>query len=147
MVKRIVRLVLLLLGICALAGATLLVALRWDSIPAEVPTNFTGAGQPDAFEPKGTLWAMLGFGWGVESAAAATVIAQAASCVYCLLRLRGVDFMRLRREELRPDGRRWARLMRLGISEQTAAEDACKIEHDISDETFEAIKRHVAQSI
>ena len=40
-----------------------------------------------------------------------------------------------------------ALLMRLGISEQTAAEDACKIEHDISDETFEAIKRHVAQSI
>ena len=37
-------------------------------------------------------------------------------------------------------------LKRLGISEQTAAEDACKIEHDISDETFEAIKRHVAQS-
>ena len=40
-----------------------------------------------------------------------------------------------------------ALLMRLGISEQTAAEDACKIEHDISDETFEAIKRHGAQSI
>ena len=65
---------------------------------------------------------VLGFGWGVESAAAATVIAQAASCVYCLLRLRGVDFMRLRREELRPDGRRWARLMRLGapVSAQNA---------------------------
>ena len=36
-----------------------------------------------------------------------------------------------------------AMLMRLGIDEQTAAEDACKIEHDISDKTFEAIKRHV----
>ena len=36
-----------------------------------------------------------------------------------------------------------ALLMRLGVSEQTAADDACKIEHDISDETFEAIKRHV----
>ena len=36
-----------------------------------------------------------------------------------------------------------ALLMRLGVSEQTAAEDACKIEHDISDETFEAVKRHV----
>lgn len=29
----------------------------------------------------------------------------------------------------------------LGVSEKTASEDACKIEHDISDETFEAIKR------
>ena len=28
----------------------------------------------------------------------------------------------------------------LGVSEETAAEDACKIEHVISDETFDAIK-------
>lgn len=34
-------------------------------------------------------------------------------------------------------------LIRLGVRKETAAEDACKIEHDISDETFEAIKRHV----
>lgn len=33
----------------------------------------------------------------------------------------------------------------LGVSEQTAAEDACKIEHDISDETFEALKKHLAR--
>ena len=33
-------------------------------------------------------------------------------------------------------------LVRLGVSEATAAEDACKIEHVISDETLEAIKRH-----
>ncbi len=30
--------------------------------------------------------------------------------------------------------------MSLGVSEETAMEDACKIEHDISDETFRAIK-------
>ena len=34
-------------------------------------------------------------------------------------------------------------LERLGVDENIAAEDACKIEHDISDATFEAIKRHV----
>lgn len=34
-------------------------------------------------------------------------------------------------------------LVRLGVNEKTAAEDACKMEHDISDETFEAIKRHM----
>lgn len=34
-------------------------------------------------------------------------------------------------------------LIRLGVDEQTAAEDACKIEHDISDKTFDAIKRHI----
>lgn len=29
----------------------------------------------------------------------------------------------------------------LGVSEETASKDACKIEHVISDETFEAVKR------
>ncbi len=35
-----------------------------------------------------------------------------------------------------------ALLMSLGVSEETAVADACKIEHDISDETFEAVKKH-----
>ena len=34
-------------------------------------------------------------------------------------------------------------LMRLGVSEKVASEDACKIEHVISDETFDAMKRHL----
>lgn len=33
-------------------------------------------------------------------------------------------------------------LTRLGVSEAVARADACKIEHDLSDETFAAIKRH-----
>jgi len=33
--------------------------------------------------------------------------------------------------------------IRLGVSEETAREDACKIEHDISDEAFEAMKAFV----
>ena len=33
-------------------------------------------------------------------------------------------------------------LVRLGVDEKTAADDACRIEHVISDESFEAIKRH-----
>ena len=33
-------------------------------------------------------------------------------------------------------------LCSLGVSEEVAAEDACKIEHVISDESFEAIKKH-----
>ena len=35
-------------------------------------------------------------------------------------------------------------LMKLGVSESAASADACKIEHDISDETFEAIKTFAA---
>jgi Mn-dependent DtxR family transcriptional regulator len=34
-------------------------------------------------------------------------------------------------------------LIRLGVDPDTAAKDACKIEHDISDETFDAIKKHI----
>ena len=33
----------------------------------------------------------------------------------------------------------------LGVDKEIAAEDACKIEHDISDESFEAIKNHVRE--
>lgn len=34
-------------------------------------------------------------------------------------------------------------LMRLGVSHDTALEDACKIEHDISDETFLRIRDYL----
>jgi len=36
-----------------------------------------------------------------------------------------------------------AALMALGVDKETAAEDACKIEHDISDRSFDAIKKHM----
>ena len=36
-------------------------------------------------------------------------------------------------------------LTRIGVSPETAAEDACRIEHVISDESFTAIKEHVKE--
>ena len=36
-------------------------------------------------------------------------------------------------------------LMSLGVDPETAAEDACRIEHAISDVSFEAIKGHMEQ--
>lgn len=36
-------------------------------------------------------------------------------------------------------------LMMLGVGKEAAMRDACKIEHDLSDETFAALKRHMAQ--
>ena len=33
----------------------------------------------------------------------------------------------------------------LGVDEKTATEDACKIEHVISDTSFQALKNHVMQ--
>lgn len=34
-------------------------------------------------------------------------------------------------------------LMNIGVDEKTATEDACRIEHYISQKTFDAIKKHV----
>ena len=38
-------------------------------------------------------------------------------------------------------------LIHIGVSEETAAEDACKLEHAISDESFEALKKFVAEKL
>lgn len=40
-----------------------------------------------------------------------------------------------------------AALAALGVDEETAAEDACKIEHVISDRSFHAIKQHLAERV
>lgn len=36
-------------------------------------------------------------------------------------------------------------LVALGVSEEIAAKDACRIEYDISSETFEKLKEHISQ--
>ena len=36
-------------------------------------------------------------------------------------------------------------LMAIGVDHEIAAKDACKMEHDISDETFDAMKRHLRE--
>ena len=36
-------------------------------------------------------------------------------------------------------------LMHVGVSEETAAADACKLEHAISDESFEALKQYASR--
>ena len=38
-------------------------------------------------------------------------------------------------------------LINLGVDPEVAADDACKIEHHISDQSFEALKRHAAQYV
>ena len=35
----------------------------------------------------------------------------------------------------------------LGVDEETAREDACKVEHDLSEVTYEAIKAHAMKSM
>ncbi len=38
-------------------------------------------------------------------------------------------------------------LVSLGVDEETATEDACKIEHDLSDKSFAAIKSHIKKHV
>lgn len=36
--------------------------------------------------------------------------------------------------------------IKLGVSPDTAASDACKVEHDLSEETFQCIKKHALRT-
>ncbi len=36
-------------------------------------------------------------------------------------------------------------ILSIGVDDQTAAKDACRIEHVLSDETFDALKRYMGQ--
>ena len=38
-------------------------------------------------------------------------------------------------------------LIALGVSEETAYADSCKIEHDISEETFECLKKYITENL
>ncbi|MDD3384046.1 MAG: metal-dependent transcriptional regulator [Bacilli bacterium] len=38
-------------------------------------------------------------------------------------------------------------LIALGVNEDIALKDACKVEHDLSEETFEAIKKHYEEHV
>lgn len=37
-------------------------------------------------------------------------------------------------------------LIRLGVSPETASADACRVEHDLSAESFEALKKHILET-
>ena len=58
---------------------------------------------------------VLGFRWGIAGAAAATLIAQVFSCLFCFLRLRKIEFMALERENFRVETKTALRLMSLGL--------------------------------
>ena len=58
---------------------------------------------------------VLGFGWGVEGAAIATITGQGLSCIICLIAVLRTPVLHICRSDLRFDGSMCARLMRLGI--------------------------------
>lgn len=58
---------------------------------------------------------VMGFGWGVEGAALATISGQGLSCLICLIAILRTPVMHISRSDLRFDGKMCARLMKLGI--------------------------------
>lgn len=58
---------------------------------------------------------VMGFEWGVQGAAVATISGQGLSCIICLIAILRLPVMRISRSDLRFDKRMCARLMKLGI--------------------------------
>lgn len=56
---------------------------------------------------------VAGFGWGIAGAAAATLIAQVVSCVYCFLRIRKIPILQAKRQHLRGEPQMVKRLFGL----------------------------------
>ena len=56
------------------------------------------------------------------------------------LKLRAFSNMRMDRRNLLTK-----LFMNLGVDEETATEDACRIEHYISEKTFSALKAHISK--
>jgi len=57
---------------------------------------------------------VLGFRWGIAGAAVATLLAQLLASVFCLIRMRKIDFMKLERSHFRVSPAMAGRLMALG---------------------------------
>ncbi len=58
---------------------------------------------------------VLGFGWGIRGAAAATIIAQVCSGLFCLVVIRRVEILRFEKSDFRMSGALGIHLMKLGL--------------------------------
>ena len=65
---------------------------------------------------------VLVFHWGVAGAAIATLIAQLISGIYCLFRIRKIEFLRMKKQHFRPSSSLSCRL--LGLGAPMAAQNA-----------------------
>ena len=60
---KVSRLILQALGLVFLLAVTVYILSRWQSLPAEIPSHFNAAGQPESFGPKNSLISLLVVSW------------------------------------------------------------------------------------
>lgn len=58
---------------------------------------------------------VMGFHWGVQGAAAATLIAQCLSAAYCIWHIRRISVLQLKREDWKAEGKLCGTLLKLGL--------------------------------
>ena len=113
-----------------LPGSALYLRVMFAGIPVVLAYNLLAAVLRALGDGKTPLYAMIVasvtniildilfvpvFGWGIAGAAVATVIAQAVSGVYCLLRLRKIPILKIDKSCFRPDAALCRRLLMLSM--------------------------------
>jgi len=112
-------------------GAALYLRIMYSGIPIVMAYNLFSCILRSLGDSRTPLYAMilacgvnigldllfvLVFGWGIAGAASATLIAQGASAVFCLLQLRRLEDMKLKKAHFRMEWRLIGRLLRLGAT-------------------------------
>lgn len=62
-VQRVFRVVLFVLGLLVLIGTTAFLAVRWQTIPAEVPAHYDAAGHITDYDGKASILSLMVLNW------------------------------------------------------------------------------------
>lgn len=60
---KIIRFILQGLGLLILLAVTIFIVLRWQDLPAEIPSHFDAAGRPESYGPKSSLISLMAVSW------------------------------------------------------------------------------------
>ena len=109
--------------------------------PASIMKMMKAKNTFTANHPKFVSFLQYAFGSGIPADSVIEITVTKPGFIYLTDKGREVAEMIYERHELLTS---W--LIQLGVDEKTAAEDACRMEHDISKETFQAIKKYITDN-
>ena len=61
--RKVIYLIMNIIGVLALLGSTLFVIIMWSQIPDQIPTHYNFAGEADGYGGKGSLIFMMVLAW------------------------------------------------------------------------------------